>query len=293
MISLDGKAMYSKYSHVLLNTEETGEILLVTSKGVYFSLNNHIFQLTLSEFGYTPIGIHIENIDFLTSVNWKVGQQVCLRNGVLHLSDCRVNLEIQKANLESHAFHFLPSQINDCAVSLAALQKANGVSTLCSALVYPGEEPATFANALCQNAYPLLGNLIDAIKTGTITNALQPLIGLGIGLTPSLDDVILGMLYTFIRAIPHSQITQELQSAVITLSTDRTNAISAAYLQAVAENAAFERLDDLLLGLSGQIPMNLEPILQIGNSSGSEMLLGVLIAAKIITDEVSLCNILN
>lgn len=293
MISLDGKTMYSIYSRVLLNTEETGEILLVTSKGVYFSLNNHIFQLTLSEFGYTPIGIHIENIDFLTSVNWKAGQPVCLKEGVLHLPDCRVNLEILKANHESHAFQFLPSQINDCAVALAALQKANGVSTLCSALVYPREEPASFVNALCQSTYPLLCNLIDALKRGSITSTLEPLIGLGIGLTPSLDDVILGMLYTFLRAIPHAQITQELQSAVITLSTDRTNAISAAYLQAVADGAAFERLDDLLLGLSGQNPMNLEPILQIGSSSGSEMLLGALIAAKIITDEVLLCNILN
>lgn len=285
MIVLDGKMMYSQYFSPFLKPNEKGEILLVTSKGIYFRLSDRIFQLTNASIGTSPVGIEIGNVGFLTALGLNEGQPVHLKNDELYLPGAIIKIKTVYPEAISIFPPLKPDLVQKCTKLLHKNSKPRGLSSLCTPLLNPTEQFDFSTNALCQTAYPLLSELIQALKTeekDSIENAVKGLIGMGVGLTPSADDVILGLMYGLLRLAPHAESTKTLTEAVTKYAPVNTNAISAAYLVAVADGGSFARLDNILLGLAGEAPLDIEPILEIGSSSGSEMLLGLLIAAKII-----------
>jgi len=281
MIVLDGITTYSEYICPILSGEHSGEILLITSKGAYFQLEDRIFMLTDVSFGCTPLGILIDMVGFLTFNKWTTGQSVSIVNGTLHFPG--VNIHLQPRNYAGPApIAFTQALISSCVQQLQHRCKNSGLSRLCAPLFGSGDVPT---DPVCQTAYPLIISLLQALQcndTKLTESTLQDLLGMGIGLTPSADDVILGFMYTLLRIAPDRRCTQILRDSVIHLAPVCTNAISAAYLRAVATGAPFERLDRILQGLCGQCSLNIDPILEIGSSSGSEMLLGLLLAAKLI-----------
>jgi hypothetical protein len=173
-----------------------------------------------------------------------------------------------------------PGLVRTCAEQLAERSVGSrGVAPLVSPLLLGQEAPDKQYNTYCRASLPVLREITE-IDTCDIDNAVQRLIGLGLGLTPSLDDVLLGMLYGLQRYAPDSSKTHAVRNAILIHAANNTHAISAAYLTAVAQGAMFELLDALITGLSGSGSLDIEPLLQIGSSSGSEMLLGLLLAAK-------------
>lgn len=285
MTVLNGIMMFSQYFSDFARHDAEGEILLVTSKGIYCRLGKHIVMVTDMSFGTTPICITITEMDFLTFFSWKSGQKVYLKDNTLHFPFCIIQLQMLSTALCPSPISLQPGLIRECVLRLKTLCKPKGVSSLCIHLLEPGNEPVIYPNSLCKVAHPILEALVKAMgicHAEGICSVAKQAIGMGIGLTPSLDDVILGMLYTLLRIAPDWESTQILKNAVLDIAPAGTNAISAAYLLAVAGGAPFGRLDDVLCGLSGGIPLNIIPILEIGSSSGSEMLLGLLLAVKMI-----------
>ena len=105
---------------------------------------------------------------------------------------------------------------------------------------------------------------------------MHKLLGLGIGLTPSADDVILGMLYVFRKlrkAFPEP--FNIFKSSVLESCGIRTNRISSAYLKAIADGAYFERMEQVWKGLCEVMPLDVSKLTTVGSNSGAEMLLGV------------------
>ena len=284
MIALCGNITFSEYFECFLESKLTGEVLLSTSKGIYFQLADRIFLLADSFIGATPIGIQVDQVGFLTSLNLTPGQQIRYKDRMLYLPGYKIQLEIRENICHLEFSSSLPEQILSCAKMLQQHSNPRGVSSLVSRLFALGDACSDYANPLCEAAYPLLTMLIQGLKerdAGKTDDAVRQLIGMGIGLTPSLDDVMLGMLYALLRLAPGSKATELLRSAVIRHAPGKTNDISAAYLKAVANGAPFQRLDEILRSLAGYTPLDIQPLLSIGSSSGSEMLLGLLLAAKI------------
>jgi len=167
-----------------------------------------------------------------------------------------------------------------CAEQLAEqCTNTRGVAPLVAPLLLERPDTDTRHNAYCKASLPILREITES-ESCNIDESVRQLLGLGLGLTPSLDDVMLGMLYGLQRFAPKEAKTIALQNAILTHAPHNTNAISAAYLEAVAKGGMFESLDNVIRGLSGTTPLNISPILQIGSSSGSEMLLGLLLAGK-------------
>ena len=140
-------------------------------------------------------------------------------------------------------------------------------------------------NPYMVRAYPRLASLMDALVSGTkegITSSVNALLGLGTGLTPSADDVILGMLYTF-RLIENDapKTVFDLKESVLNSCDKLTNRVSAAYLKAVINGEYFERIERVFAALCGSGTLDINEITSIGSNSGSEMLLGMLCAAKV------------
>lgn len=294
MIAITEKVLVSQSVSRFLQGSCQGDILLSTSRGVYLTFPGQILMLTDALWGVTPIGIGLA--DFAGTVSrlgLQAGQPVSLYAGQLTFLGGILRLEIQAFTQAASPFIPLADRITSAAVQLWQLHNPKGAAGLCRPLLLDRDAPLT---PLCQGALPPLKQLLQALWGSHRFNAGQAvsqLVGLGIGLTPSMDDVLLGMLYALLRW--GDDRASLLIESIRSLAPNGTHPISVAYLLAVAEGAPFQRLDDILWALTAQIPLDLQPIMEIGSSSGSEMLLGLLLAAKLHTqtgDNTS-WNILN
>ncbi len=113
--------------------------------------------------------------------------------------------------------------------------------------------------------------------------ALQHLVGLGPGLTPSGDDFLCGVLFTLHR-LGHPGIAERLWNRVRPLSKDAGNAISFGHLAVAAAGGGSAPIDDLLaallVGESGALRRLLDVIDTLGHTSGWDCVAGVLTASE-------------
>lgn len=296
MTVVNTKVLVSQYVSRFLSGYAEGEILLATSKGIYIQLNGQVLLLTSQAYGTVPIGIGIPNFQrTMSPLHPEPGQPVRYFDSQLEFPGGVLKLDLQIQPSSPPSVELLPQYIEECAVLLWNAKKSKGISGLSGPLLLQNEAPVSEMNIFSQKACLQLSELIQALQSEQdVSSSVNKLMGLGVGLTPSGDDVLLGMLYCLLRAAPHWRSTELLRSAVHKLAPTATHPISAAYLVAVAEGTAYCRLDDMLRMLSGQLPLDILPVLEIGSSSGSEMLLGILIAAQIITNRrSSLCSTSN
>jgi hypothetical protein len=179
-----------------------------------------------------------------------------------------------------------PDLIRQTAEELAELRKERGISMLVLPLLLGGAPDEILKqNPYCAHGYPYLSKLMVALHQGDssgIHSCVEKLLGLGPGLTPSADDVLLGMLYVF-HALPRKapKGAQSFQKSIGHLCDRCTNQISAAYLKAMLAGAPFQRMEQVFRGLCAEEKLDIGKLTQIGGSSGSEMLLGMLIALQI------------
>lgn len=114
--------------------------------------------------------------------------------------------------------------------------------------------------------------------------ALDVLLGLGPGLTPSGDDFLGGLLVT-LRHVGAHKIARSLAWEVLPRAGQRTNEISRAHLAAAAKGEGLAPLHDLLarLGTAGAFRGGacLSAIDAIGHTSGWDALAGVAFAAAV------------
>ena len=284
----------SEYMQANLGNREVGEVVLIHSTGMYLRFDTEIFLVCDKSWGQIPIGIAVE--DFLKTIRMlraEQGQRILLKDNQLVFPGSSILLSPVRAPLEDLCTQAPKHRyVLQAAEELAALQKITGISMLVLPLILG--RPCDLIEqqnpyAVC--AYPHLEKLIEAIqlnRSGEVVACTEKLMGLGPGLTPSADDVLLGMLYVF-RRLSQSQSAAVLsfQNAVGSLAKIRTNQISAAYLKAIMQGAPFERMERVYRGLCGMELLNIEKLVQIGSNSGSEMLLGMLVALRICGYDVS------
>ena len=125
----------------------------------------------------------------------------------------------------------------------------------------------------------------DTIKS---IEAILPFIGLGQGLTPSGDDFIAGLLLIFNRWKSVFQVDidlKEMNAAIINHAKTATSLLSANLIELATKGQADERIIDLLdyLITGNKISHNLsKDLLSYGNTSGMEVLAGILAAVSIL-----------
>ncbi|WP_313468491.1 DUF2877 domain-containing protein [Carnobacterium sp.] len=110
---------------------------------------------------------------------------------------------------------------------------------------------------------------------------INHLVGRGIGLTPSGDDLLIG--YTSILTLLDQQ-HEWLKTMQQVVRTDKTTAISIAYLQCLLEGVVNENIKELidLFYLDDQklLQKKMERMLLFGHTSGTDTLFGMLIGTK-------------
>ena len=276
-------AYVPEYSQKRLEQAAEGEIILVHSSGMYLRFGAEVFLLCDKSWGALPIGILLEDFrQTICLLRPKAGQRVCRQGAALIFPGgsvrlCPMPMPPQGGGVPRK------EMLLQAAKELAALEKTGGLSLLVLPLILGRACPPVLKeNPYFSRAYPEFEKLLAALAAEDAAAAerhTRQLLGLGVGLTPSADDVFLGMLYMFKRLLPNpGPAVSRFRDTVFGESEHRSNQISAAYLKAVAQGAPFERMERVYRGFCGEEPLKIEYLTQIGSNSGSEMLLGMLLA---------------
>ena len=282
-------AYVTEYTKNLLSKAITGEVLLVHSSGAYLRFGTEVFLLCDQKWGRLPIGILVKDYpQIIHALHLEAGQQVLRKENQLIFQNGNIGLCVLPPSTETLCQKkpkydaFLQA-----AEALAALQKKSGLSMLVLPLLLGKQcDPALWENPYFSRAYYGLDGCIKAIEQNdfdVLEENVQALLGLGTGLTPSADDIFMGMLYVFCRLHQGNFLGISMfQILIVKFSGTHTSQISAAYLKAILHGAPFDRMEQVYRGLCAEEPLNIEYLTQIGSNSGSEMLLGMLIAFYIL-----------
>ena len=151
--------------------------------------------------------------------------------------------------------------------------------------LFRSDEPAQ--SAISRRAGEAIYALLDATRRYNLdhTSMLNTLIGLGSGLTPSGDDLLVGYLAglwcTVQDRCERVQSVSKLGKAVIHLSR-QTNDISRTYLYHASQGQVSSRLADLAEVIcrgenSDRILSSVESAMRVGHTSGMDAVTGLLI----------------
>lgn len=258
----------------LLRQGCAGRVEMVNSRGIYLQLESRHILLCHSRFGTVPNGISLEQWTRLPAL-LAADQQVRVETGVVYTPSAELHLHLR--SVPRHTQILSPNETGFRAGLKLLLSQAK--QTGLSALVYPlftGQ--TTPGNLYCELALPHTAALRQALReenTDRIYRSVCALLGLGPGLTPSGDDLLSGLLYG-LRHSPARNTTscEALRDAILDAAHERTNAVSADYLIALAQDAPFDCMAAAWEDPAGKAA----ELLQIGHNSGSEMLLGLLCA---------------
>lgn len=173
----------------------------------------------------------------------------------------------------------------DLAARLARTAPSGG-EALSSAMGMPSSEPRTRAAEDLFDAATLSG--LGTFQAGGGARELASLVGLGRGLTPSGDDVVVGVLAGLDLARRASRVAgplrAELASGLAGDIASRTSRLSAQMLSAAALGFYAEPVLDVLDALSGETdePDGLERaaarLVAMGHRSGEDTLRGIVAA---------------
>ena len=276
-------------ARVLFEENGDGEILMVNSAGIYVGTNNKVFLICDSSWGYVPAGIAIDDFRGLTNLlNLRSGEGFSYSDGLLKFSSAKLKIVAKYASRRiPQVLRPQKSLIEQAALELADLKKTRGLSMLSLPIVLEDQDTeALSVNPFCERACRGILDLLDALKnenTEKMRNAICGLLGLGVGLTPSADDVMMGMLYVFRELYDGTGDTvRAFVDELPMLCDDLTNAVSASYIKAIYSGDIYERADRVLGALCGEADLKIAELTEVGGSSGCEMLLGILCALKIL-----------
>ena len=224
----------------------------------------------------------------------RVGDQV-LVGEVLEISLKDVELWRPKTRAE----RCLDPKLIKCNLELAKRLAANkggreGLGQLLKHVdeIVVGRRPQTSdLNAVARTALSRLIDLIKATKSENVEGvkeAARKLIGLGPGLSPSADDTLSGFtaaLWWISHSLGKGIDRVKKINETVARSSDTTTLLSQQLLRHAAKGETNERvgelLDAILAGARPDIEKWVEEVLKIGETSGVDMMVGLLLGLEI------------
>lgn len=212
------------------------------------------------------------------------GQEVLWQDGILKFPDVQFALQLEVGRLPQTVVKPVPERLHQAEKILMEAASGRGLVPIYGA--WMSETVQEQNDLYCQAALPHMNTLIRGLLQedgNVVINAARGLLGLGKGLTPSADDFLCGMVYVFLRsAVGESPMVKNLCQMLQEEAGNGTNAISAAYLAAISAGAEYERMHYVLKWLSGEGKACIQELLEVGSSSGADMLMGMLAACEIL-----------
>lgn len=132
--------------------------------------------------------------------------------------------------------------------------------------------------------------LKEAMRNGDLEECVRlgkKLLGLGQGLTPSGDDILLGLFCVVLMGNSPLEELKDFPEAVLNGAEGLTNDLSLWGLRRAAKGQVREKISDFVRDLAQgkEIKDSLESILDIGHSSGRDITTGILTGFELIADK--------
>ncbi|MBD3206814.1 DUF2877 domain-containing protein [Candidatus Bathyarchaeota archaeon] len=146
-------------------------------------------------------------------------------------------------------------------------------------------------NIYSEKAAPIVRRIIESFpkELETAIQYASHLAGLGPGLTPSGDDLLMGLTCTLNLFGEHYSIKHEgFTQSILRGIEGKTNFISTAFIKHYAEGKPSENIDSFYLSILNGNPEAIEENIRknclVGHSSGTDTIIGVLIAFKLMRE---------
>ncbi|MBP6862648.1 MAG: DUF2877 domain-containing protein [Neisseriaceae bacterium] len=230
-----------------------------------------------------PLSLMTQGIDF-SPLQQRLGTAIQHDAHSLRLSDAYVFY----LNPPARSHYFAAASLDEAQRSslkqaLPALQQqltqqARPGSFVPTAHASPFEQ--ALGQCLRQQAQALGQALQQTAAAPNLDTAVLGLLGLGVGLTPSGDDYLVGALAALRYTQPHADATQALAASIQRHAPAQTNAISVQALGCACQYYFKSSLLDLLQSLAQQQPQAaaaaLGQLLHTGSTSGTDLAYGLI-----------------
>lgn len=281
----------SQSVYPLLQENSRGKVFSVHKNVINLLINNQIISIQTNLLPRTPLALKIENsnINFF-NLNIKAEDHV-----FLHQDSLVIN---QFVFMITHSEKW-DSYLNDPVFDVSSIDK-NKLNVLYKALKLFGKneglgELGTYylshmrddktLNSLSQEANSILKRMSDSFVIGNVkesANCGTALLGMGIGLTPSGDDFIIGLLSVLQLFKPKNKTIIAFHNALKTSiinSSHKTTTISKGFLISACRGEFGEVFHKFYQAFSSeddeQIFLKSIDFMKIGHSSGTDSLAGI------------------
>ena len=262
----------------------------IFSSSAYLSgEKNEIVLLHDEQYGLVPFGIGIPQIrHFLNSARLTPHMEGRLRKTSLEFTDTGVKIQISPAALLRQPGKCPTEGELDTAVKRGqAYLAAYGKGAVWTLALEVSAVPGNIFTMIAQKTLPRFCTALRHCDKSGVSAALESLLGLGQGLTPSMDDFLTGLVYTLLFAcrnwgtsLPEAEL---LAGELCRLAPKKTGIFSAAYLCSASRGLEFTLFEEVLRGEPVMLSDKAVAALQkVGSSSGEDMLTGIVYALKYI-----------
>ncbi len=277
----------------VLSNAQKASVIGITSLGIFLRVEPRWVIFLSFETYKGPLTLNLEgDVSSLSHLDQK--NPIEVRNGNIFFIASGITINSNNAEIwdipsRSNSVLSLPERnhrIKAVASEMLAKRKNVGLSGSLASLLEIGNTN-TLSSSIPFNKVNIreLQRFIHLPDLSNILPALQPLLGLGTGLTPSGDDLIIGLLLAYNRwgdVINPMFDLSKLNEFITRMAYHETTLISASLIACAAQGYADERLVKALDGMmtgSPDAPACAESLLNWGGSSGIDALVGMVLAA--------------
>ncbi len=286
-----------------LKRSAAGEVHSVFDRTFNIIIGGELVGVAQSSISRSPINVitDVRPSESMPSLGVRKGMQVQkVGNRVLVGEVLEISLEdAQLWRPKTRAERCLDPELIKRNIELAKQLAANkgrreGLGQLLKHVdeIAAGKMPQTSdLNIVARAVLPRLIDLVNAAKSENVEGvkgAAQKLIGLGLGLSPSADDTLSGFTAA-LWWVSHSLgkgigRVKKINATVINCS-DKTTLLSQQLLRHAAKGETNERVGELLEAILAGAPPDIEKlveeVLKIGETSGIDMMVGLLLGLEI------------
>ena len=256
---------------------------------LHLNSEDNLLTLIASSEGDLPQGIRLDTPEGFSFENFRVGDLVICRDGVLVFEKDSLTIQLSEARrwkCDLTALEFDPADPAVAAAWSFVWEALNERQRLAEAEIVAEELLGKSAReGVPHRASKAIRDLLSAARRYDLTDSsVQPLIGLGSGLTPGGDDLLSGYLAglwcTVQGESKRAQFISSLGETIIHLSS-RTNDISRTYLYHAAQGQVSSRLANLADAIchgknSERLSEIAEAAFKVGHTSGMDAVTGLL-----------------
>jgi hypothetical protein len=287
-----------------ITNAEVGQVHSVFRRVINLEIpNNGLVSVVESEIGKGPLYISIElpsHFGF-TSKHIEKDHNVTIDDNLIRLGENIIEIELTSAAVWEPKSQFRQVlEYSDIEVNLKELLRLvtqfGNDSELYQLLEFTrlsadGEEPPVEMNPVPRMAFPHIKKLLDAIKqddTKDIVLSSQNLVGLGPGLTPAVDDFLVGLMLSMHHLANNLNIggnrVRNAVNYIISCIPGRTTRISEEFLLQAAignGNEPIQTLFEVLLtSNANDLERSVQRVMDFGGTSGIDTTIGILFGAN-------------